>query len=79
MSKMKVVGKSAVRVDGLDKVTGAARYVDDLDFGPGLLHAVVVTSPHAHAGIVKIHTAAAEKMPGVVRVEIGRASCRERV
>lgn len=72
MSKMKVVGKSAVRVDGLDKVTGAARYVDDLDFGPGLLHAVVVTSPHAHAKIVKIHTAAAEKMPGVVRVVTGK-------
>ncbi|HPC58071.1 MAG TPA: xanthine dehydrogenase family protein molybdopterin-binding subunit [Kiritimatiellia bacterium] len=72
MSQKKVVGTSAVRIDGLDKVTGAARYVDDLDFGPGLLHAALATSPHAHARIRKIDTSAAERAPGVVRVVTGK-------
>lgn len=72
MSAKKVVGTAAVRVDALAKVTGSAQYVDDLDFGPGLLHAVLVESPHAHARIKRIDTAAAEKAPGVVRVVTGR-------
>jgi CO/xanthine dehydrogenase Mo-binding subunit len=72
MSKTRIVGKSPVRLDGLAKVTGAAQYVDDLDFGPGLLHAAVVESTHAHARIKKVSTAAAEKLPGVVRVVTGK-------
>jgi len=72
MSKTRVVGKSVVRVDGLAKVTGAAQYVDDMDFGPGLLHAVVVESTQAHALIKKINTSAAEKAPGVIRVVTGK-------
>lgn len=72
MKATRTVGASAVRVDGLAKVMGAAAYVDDLDFGPGLLHAVVVESPHAHARIRKIDTAKAEKAPGVVRVVTGK-------
>ncbi|MDR0994111.1 MAG: xanthine dehydrogenase family protein molybdopterin-binding subunit [Verrucomicrobiota bacterium] len=71
MSRTHIVGHSAIRVDGLAKVTGAAQYVDDLEFGPGLLHAAVVESPHAHAEILKIDTRAAEKAPGVVRVVTG--------
>ena len=73
MSKTtQVVGTSSVRVDGLAKVTGAAQYVDDLDFGPGLLHAAVVESPHAHARIKRIRTAAAAREAGVVRVVTGK-------
>ncbi len=72
MSKTRIVGTSSVRVDGAAKVTGAAQYVDDLDFGSGLLHAVVVESPHAHARIKRIRTAAAEKAPGVIRVVTGK-------
>ena len=45
MSHLKFVGQSSVRVDGADKVLGAAQYVDDLDFGPNLLHAEIVESP----------------------------------
>ena len=60
MSKTRIVGTSSVRVDGLAKVTGAAQYVDDLDFGPGLLHAVVVESTQAHALLKRVDTAAAE-------------------
>ncbi|MEN8115309.1 MAG: hypothetical protein ABFS21_13075, partial [Actinomycetota bacterium] len=65
------VGTSATRVDGLDKISGAAQFVDDIDFGPGLLHAVIIESPHAYARIVSIDTTAAENAPGVVRVVTG--------
>jgi CO/xanthine dehydrogenase Mo-binding subunit len=58
--ELKSVGTGAVRIDGLDKISGAAEYVDDMDFGPGLLHAAIVESPHAYARIVSIDTTAAE-------------------
>ncbi|MFH2202991.1 MAG: xanthine dehydrogenase family protein molybdopterin-binding subunit [Elusimicrobiota bacterium] len=69
---MKFIGKSVGRIDGLDKVSGAAKYVDDLDFGPGLLHAAIVESKVAHGVIKKIDTRAAEKLPGVVKVVTGK-------
>lgn len=72
MSNTRVVGKSPVRLDGLAKVTGAARYVDDLEFGAGLLHAAVVESTRAHARIRKVDIAAAQKLPGVVRIVTGK-------
>ena len=70
--QFKFVGTDVQRIDGVDKVTGAAQYVDDLDFGPNLLHAEIVESPHAHAEILGIDTAAAEKVPGVVKVVTGK-------
>jgi len=69
---LEVVGKSVQRVDGLEKIKGAARYTDDLEFGPGLLYAALVESPHAHARIKAIDTARAEKVHGVVKVVTGR-------
>jgi carbon-monoxide dehydrogenase large subunit len=69
--ELKSVGKSAVRIDGLDKISGAAEFVDDIDFGPGLLHAAIVESPHAFAKILSIDTTAAEAADGVVRVVTG--------
>ena len=72
MSKTRIVGTSSVRVDGMAKVTGAAQYVEDLDFGPGLLHAVVVESTRAHAMLKKVDVSAAVKAPGVVRVVTGK-------
>ena len=72
MNNLKYVGQNEVRIDGLEKVTGAARYVDDLDFGPNLLHAEIVESPYAHALITSIDTSEAEKMPGVVKVVTGK-------
>ena len=53
------VGQSVPRVDVYDKVTGAANYVDDLQFGPGLLFGRLVRSPHAHALIKRVDTARA--------------------
>lgn len=66
------IGQPEVRVDGIEKVSGAARYVDDLDFGPDLMHAEIVESPHANALIRSIDTAAAEAVPGVTRVVTGK-------
>ena len=71
MSDTQYVGGRQPRIDGLDKVSGAAEFVDDLEFGPDLLHAAVVESPHAHARIVAIDTSAAEAVPGVVAVVTG--------
>src|SRR6185503_15408696 len=56
---------------------GAGTYTDDLRL-PGLLHAAILRSPHAHAKITKIDTAAAKRVPGVVAVLTGadvNASC----
>jgi CO/xanthine dehydrogenase Mo-binding subunit len=52
------------RTDALEKVTGRARYVTDLEM-PGMLHARLVRSPYAHARIVRVDTQAAAASPGV--------------
>ncbi len=72
MEKLHAVGQSAVRVDGKEKVSGAALFTDDLEFGPDLLYAEIVEGPHAHAMITKIDTSEAEKVPGVLCVVTGR-------
>jgi 4-hydroxybenzoyl-CoA reductase alpha subunit len=59
-----VVGKSLPRIDGIEKATGQARYVDDL-FLPGTLYGKILRSPLPHARIVHINTLKAEKLPGV--------------
>jgi len=72
MNNYKYIGKSSNRVDGKVKITGAARFVDDIDFGPNLLYAEIVESPFAHAIINNIDTSKAEKVPGVVKVVTGK-------
>ena len=70
-ASVKQVGRSVVRADALEKVTGQAIYVDDLQF-PGMLHGRVLRSPYAHAKIVSIDTSAARQAPGVRAVVTGR-------
>ncbi|MGE0624368.1 MAG: xanthine dehydrogenase family protein molybdopterin-binding subunit [Pseudomonadales bacterium] len=65
--QFKVVGTRPRRPDGVDKVTGRARYGADA-FAPGQLVGRVLRSPHAHAKIRKIDTSKAEKMKGVKAV-----------
>jgi CO/xanthine dehydrogenase Mo-binding subunit len=65
------VGKSVPRVDAFDKVTGAALFTDDLQFGPGLLYGRVVRSPHPHALIKKVDASRALELPGVKGVVTG--------
>ena len=69
MDKRRVMGKRLNRLDGIVKSTGAAKY--NSDFLPdGLLHAVLLTCPYAHAKVKSIDTGAAEKLPGVTKVRV---------
>ena len=63
--KFKLVGTRVMRPDGVDKVTGRARYGADA-FAPGQLVGEVLRSPHAHAKIRGIDTRRAEKLKGVI-------------
>ena len=65
------IGKPVPRVEGPDKVTGAARYSADIDL-PGMLWAVNVLSPHAHARILSIDTSRALAVSGVHAVLTAR-------
>lgn len=67
---MKSVGVSIDRVDGIKKVTGQAKYVDDMKMAR-MLYAQVKRSPYAHARILSIDTSEAEKLPGVKSVITG--------
>ena len=59
-----VVGKRPLRPDGVDKVTGRARYGADTN-QTGTLQAKVLRSPYPHARIRSIDTSKAEAFPGV--------------
>ncbi len=61
---LRLVGTRAARPDGVDKVTGRARFGADL-FAPDMLHARVLRSPWAHARIVRLDTSKAAALPGV--------------
>lgn len=65
--KTTLVGKSMRRVDGPDKVTGAARYTHDVQL-PGMLYGKVLRSPHARARVAELGLSAAAKLPGVLAV-----------
>jgi xanthine dehydrogenase molybdenum-binding subunit len=62
--KFKVIGTRPIRHDGIDKVTGRAKYGADYAF-PGMLFGKVLRSPHAHARIKKINVDKALKLEGV--------------
>ncbi|HEX7216086.1 MAG TPA: molybdopterin cofactor-binding domain-containing protein, partial [Methylomirabilota bacterium] len=61
------IGSRAIRPDGLDKVTGRARFGADYNL-PGQLIGRVLRSPHPHARILSIDTSKAEALPGVKAV-----------
>lgn len=65
--KFNSVGTRPVRPDGVDKVTGRARYGADFNM-PGQLAGAILRSPHAHAKIKKIDVSKAEKLKGVKAV-----------
>jgi len=63
-AEYKVVGSRPIRHDGVDKVTGKAKYGADYS-APDLLHGKILRSPHAHARIKSIDTSKAEALDGV--------------
>lgn len=68
--KYKVIGTRPIRHDGVDKVTGRAKYGGDVQ-QTGLLAGVILRSPHAHAKILSIDTTKAMKVPGVRAIATG--------
>lgn len=69
--EFKYVGKGVPRVDGIEKVTGEAQYVQDMKF-PGMLYAKMKTSPYAHARIKSINVEKARALPGVRAILTGK-------
>ncbi len=65
------VGRPMKRIEDPRLLKGIGTFVDDVRL-PGLLHAAILRSPHAHARIVSIDTTAAKAVPGVVAVLTGR-------
>jgi 4-hydroxybenzoyl-CoA reductase alpha subunit len=68
---LKLIGSAMRKIEGLDKSTGRAIYTDDIAL-PGMLHGKILRSPHPHARIVSIDTAAAAALEGVHAVVTGR-------
>jgi xanthine dehydrogenase molybdenum-binding subunit len=66
-AELKVIGKRVPRVDARERVTGEAVYPADLDL-PGMVHAKLLRSAHAHARIRRIDTSRAEALKGVLAV-----------
>ncbi len=65
--ELKWVGTRPVRPDGVDKVTGRAKFGADLHL-PGMLTGLVLRSPHPHARIKSIDISQAIGLPGVKSV-----------
>ena len=69
-SDYKVIGTRPIRHDGVDKVTGAAKYGADTRL-TGMLYGAIKRSPHAHAVIKSVNTDKAAALPGVTAVMTG--------
>lgn len=73
MNELSVIGKSVIKVDALDKVTGRAKFASEEGIGvPGMLYGKVLYSPHAHAEILGIDASKAERAKGVRAVLTGK-------
>ena len=68
---MSVIGMPVQRREDYRFITGQGTYTDDIN-RPGQLYAYILRSPHAHARIGGIDTAAAQRAPGVVAVYTGK-------
>ncbi len=63
----RVVGRPHPIIDAAEKVSGATIFIDDLAL-PGALTGMALRSPHPHARVLHVDTAAAERLPGVAVV-----------
>ncbi|OCT15280.1 aldehyde oxidase [Paenibacillus pectinilyticus] len=67
---MSIIGKAIPRIESKDKVSGFAKYTNDLQ-SPSLLHGWLVVSPYSHAQIVSIDVSKALEVSGVQTVITG--------
>ena len=65
-----VIGHSVPRIDGVEKATGSAVFVNDLKMS-GMLHARVLRSPFPHAKIKNVNIEKAKNLVGVLAVICG--------
>src|SRR6266550_3054825 len=77
MPLSKSVGARIKRREDPSLIRGLGQYVDDVKL-PEMLHVAILRSPHAHARIKSIDTAAAGQHPGVVAVVTG-AELRDQI
>jgi CO/xanthine dehydrogenase Mo-binding subunit len=68
----RLVGKPLPRVDGYERVSGAAQYTADIIL-PDMLYAAILRCPYSHAMVKSVDTTAAAKMPGVAAVLTGKS------
>jgi CO/xanthine dehydrogenase Mo-binding subunit len=69
------VGRVVNRVEDASLLTGRTEFIDDVNL-TGMLHCAILRSPVAHAGVVKVDTSAAERLPGVLAVVTGEDAKR---
>ena len=72
------IGESIKRKEDGRFLRGKGNYLDDIEL-PGMLHMAVLRSPHAHATIRSVDTAAASAMPGVVAVVTGELMAQHKL
>ena len=70
VSEFSVMGRSPPRLDGVEKVTGAARYAGDIRL-PGMLYARILRPPAHGARLLQVDSAPAGKYPGARVVQDG--------
>src|ERR1051325_2643956 len=71
MGTMKYIGQPMKRVEDPHLIKGIGTYIDDMKM-PGMLHALFLRSPYAHARINSINTDAVKAVPGVIGVFPGQ-------
>ncbi|HYM67115.1 MAG TPA: molybdopterin cofactor-binding domain-containing protein, partial [Patescibacteria group bacterium] len=72
------IGESIKRKEDGRLIRGKGNFLDDVDL-PGMLHMAILRSPHAHAKIKSVDTAAASKMPGVIAVVTGELMAQHKL
>src|SRR5438093_6372228 len=72
------IGESIKRKEDGRFIRGKGNYLDDIEL-PGMLHMAILRSPHAHARIKSVETAAASGMPGVIAVVTGELMAQHKL
>lgn len=73
-----LVGKRIPRLDGYERVSGAAVYPSDIIL-PNMIYGAVLRCPHPHAKVKKVDVRQAEKMPGVRAVITGQSHAAKKL